>query len=86
MLPLPGKTFMAEDEGFEPPQTESESGVLPLLKSSMWPFRLPRHKQHGYYSTETKNVKHYFPFSATFFLRLQGARIGKKICTEKKKK
>ena len=27
--------FMAEDEGFEPPQTESESGVLPLHKSSM---------------------------------------------------
>ena len=26
---------MAEDEGFEPPQTESESGVLPLHKSSM---------------------------------------------------
>ena len=26
--------FMAEDEGFEPPQTESESGVLPLHKSS----------------------------------------------------
>ena len=25
---------MAEDEGFEPPQTESESGVLPLHKSS----------------------------------------------------
>ena len=22
--------LMAEDEGFEPPQTESESGVLPL--------------------------------------------------------
>ena len=22
--------FLAEDEGFEPPQTESESGVLPL--------------------------------------------------------
>ena len=77
---------LAGDEGFEPPQTESESGVLPLHKSSMWPFRLPRHKQHGYYSTETKNVKHYFPFSATFFLRLQGARIGKKICTEKKEK
>ena len=86
MLSLPGKTFLAEDEGFEPPQTESESGVLPLHKSSMWPFRLPRHKQHGYYSTEMKNVKHYFPFSATFFLRLQGARIGKKICTEKKGK
>ena len=27
--------FMAEDEGFEPPQTESESGVLPLHKSPM---------------------------------------------------
>ena len=26
---------MAEDEGFEPPQTESESGVLPLHKSSI---------------------------------------------------
>ena len=26
--------FVAEDEGFEPPQTESESGVLPLHKSS----------------------------------------------------
>ena len=27
--------LMAEDEGFEPPQTESESGVLPLHKSSI---------------------------------------------------
>ena len=27
--------LLAEDEGFEPPQTESESGVLPLHKSSM---------------------------------------------------
>ena len=27
--------YLAEDEGFEPPQTESESGVLPLHKSSM---------------------------------------------------
>ena len=26
---------MAEDEGFEPPQTESESGVLPLHTSSI---------------------------------------------------
>ena len=29
---------MAEDEGFEPPQTESESGVLPLHKSSIFPW------------------------------------------------
>ena len=28
--------LLAEDEGFEPPQTESESGVLPLHKSSIW--------------------------------------------------
>ena len=27
--------LLAEDEGFEPPQTESESGVLPLHKSSI---------------------------------------------------
>ncbi len=27
---------LAGDEGFEPPQTESESGVLPLHKSPMW--------------------------------------------------
>ena len=60
-------SLLAEDEGFEPPQTESESGVLPLHKSSMWPFRLARHKQHGYYSTETKNVKNFFPIPATFF-------------------
>ena len=25
-----GRGFLAEDEGFEPPRTESESGVLPL--------------------------------------------------------
>ena len=30
--------FLAEDEGFEPPQTESESGVLPLHKSSVCLF------------------------------------------------
>ena len=30
------RRFLAEDEGFEPPQTESESGVLPLHKSSIW--------------------------------------------------
>ena len=30
------QVHLAEDEGFEPPQTESESGVLPLHKSSIW--------------------------------------------------
>lgn len=46
MLPLPGKTFMAEDEGFEPPQTESESGVLPLHKSPKWLLS----EAHDYYN------------------------------------
>ena len=32
------QAFLAEDEGFEPPQTESESGVLPLHKSSIFPW------------------------------------------------
>ena len=44
--------FMAEDEGFEPPQTESESGVLPLHKSSM--------SKHGYhYTHSSRNVKRF---------------------------
>ena len=69
---------LAGDEGFEPPQTESESGVLPLHKSSMRPFRLPRYKQHGYYSTETKNVKHYF---AVFLKVFRGCgRHGQSAC------
>ena len=33
------KTSVAGDEGFEPPQTESESGVLPLHKSPVFWFR-----------------------------------------------
>ena len=31
-----GVFFLAGDEGFEPPQTESESGVLPLHKSPIY--------------------------------------------------
>ena len=34
--PYGWRCLLAEDEGFEPPQTESESGVLPLHKSSIW--------------------------------------------------
>ena len=33
-VPFERHLALAEDEGFEPPQTESESGVLPLHKSS----------------------------------------------------
>ena len=53
--------LMAEDEGFEPPQTESESGVLPLHKSSM------SCGQHGYYTAFCENVKHFFQFLQSFF-------------------
>ena len=42
---------MAEDEGFEPPQTESESGVLPLHKSSVC---------RVYYMHFCENVKDFF--------------------------
>ena len=56
MLPLPGKTFMAEDEGFEPPQTESESGVLPLHKSPVYA------KRKYYYTKELLIVKEFFSF------------------------
>ena len=45
--------FLAEDEGFEPPQTESESGVLPLHKSSM---NVP------YYTHFFLKVKHFQKF------------------------
>ena len=53
--------FLAEDEGFEPPQTESESGVLPLHKSSM------SRGQHGYYTQLSEKVKYFFRFFQTFF-------------------
>ena len=70
-----GASFLAEDEGFEPPQTESESGVLPLHKSSICPSLVVAHKQHGYYTTQSQKVKHYFPvfqknFSADPFCAL----------------
>ena len=50
--------FLAEDEGFEPPQTESESGVLPLHKSSVCQRDCARHVD--YYTHFPENVKHFF--------------------------
>ena len=38
---------LAEDEGFEPPQTESESGVLPLHKSSICSERYLLYAEFG---------------------------------------
>ena len=54
---------MAEDEGFEPPQTESESGVLPLHKSSVC---------RVYYMHFCENVKDFFFFFYFFSLPLPG--------------
>ena len=45
--------LLAGDEGFEPPQTESESGVLPLHKS-------PVPKRKYYYTEEMTIVKEFF--------------------------
>ena len=43
---------LAGDEGFEPPQTESESGVLPLHKSPKWPLA----EAHDYYNDFSQKV------------------------------
>ena len=51
---------VAGDEGFEPPQTESESGVLPLHKSPKWPLA----EAHDYYNDFLQKVKTNFFFFA----------------------
>ena len=48
---------LAGDEGFEPPQTESESGVLPLHKS---PVLARRSKRIYYYTQKSHFVKRNF--------------------------
>ena len=63
--------LMAEDEGFEPPQTESESGVLPLHKSSI---------ERSYYTHYFRNVKcfpKYFLFPGERRSLEQAAKIRK---------
>ena len=52
--------FLAGDEGFEPPQTESESGVLPLHKSPKWLLS----EAHDYYNDFLQKVKTNFFFFA----------------------
>ena len=51
---------LAAGEGFEPSQTESESGVLPLHKS-------PSNK--NYYTTKSQNVNNFFGNLEKFFIR-----------------
>ena len=52
--------LLAGDEGFEPSQTESESGVLPLHKS-------PSNK--NYYTTKPQNVNTFFRKFRKNFIR-----------------
>ena len=56
---------LARDEGFEPPQTESESGVLPLHKSPKWLLS----EAHDYYNDFLQKVKTNFFFFAEIKLR-----------------
>ena len=64
--------FLAEDEGFEPPQTESESGVLPLHKSSMRILLYPSYpKSQEVFSCFAKkllNLELLFPKISVLFL------------------
>ena len=56
---------MAAGEGFEPSQTESESGVLPLHKPAI--CRAPKRKY--YYMQFPANVKRFFRVFSKIFRR-----------------
>ena len=71
------RRFLAEDEGFEPPQTESESGVLPLHKSSICLARILlyafRFKSQEYFSKNSKYFRHQqFAHSCRIYSSSQG--------------
>ena len=61
--------FLAEDEGFEPPQTESESGVLPLHKSSIARTFIIIHKRGKKSRGFSKILFFLSPVRITTFLR-----------------
>ena len=54
--------FLAAGEGFEPSQTESESGVLPLHKPAI------TRKRINYYIYFSEKVKSFFHFYGKYFL------------------
>ena len=58
---------MAAGEGFEPSQTESESGVLPLHKPAIVRSALTISRAHYYYMHISEKVKKYFDFFQDFF-------------------
>ena len=68
--------LLAGDEGFEPPQTESESGVLPLHKSPICPRSS---KRIYYYTQKSLFVKKYFSQIKTFYT-LCRSRRGDRLC------
>ena len=57
---------MAAGEGFEPSQTESESGVLPLHKPAIVRSPLTISQAHYYYMQISEKVKKYFWFFKVF--------------------
>ena len=61
--------LLAEDEGFEPPQTESESGVLPLHKSSIARTFIIIHKHWEKSRGFSKFLFFLSPVRITTFLR-----------------
>ena len=64
--------LLAEDEGFEPPQTESESGVLPLHKSSMRGtkliiLKLPKKSSDFFKIFQFSSQGNFLPFRTSSF-------------------
>ncbi len=68
---------LAGDEGFEPPQTESESGVLPLHKSPICRrFQNALSKRKYYYTDKRKNVKiNFCIFAKNIYRRVEWKNI-----------
>ena len=64
------------------PRKRSQSPVCYRYTNPLCGRFASRHKQHGYYSTEKENVKHYFPFLTDFFPQEKDAPEKKKICIE----
>ena len=62
---------LAGDEGFEPPQTESESGVLPLHKSP----KCLAPKRKYYYTDLLQNVKTKFENFAKIRKEIEVGRL-----------
>ncbi len=65
---------MAAGEGFEPPQTESESGVLPLHKPAVLAASSVYYYTHG-----QEKVKQKFPAMGDFFGKAGGKVLDRTV-------